>query len=40
LDGGADVNAKDEEGWTALTWEETEARTDIVELLKKAEAGE
>ncbi|MCH7804350.1 MAG: ankyrin repeat domain-containing protein [Acidobacteria bacterium] len=38
LDAGADVNAKNEDGLTALWW--AAGHTEIVELLKKAGAKE
>ena len=36
LEKGADVNAKDNDGYTALNWASNEGHTEIVELLEKA----
>jgi ankyrin repeat protein len=38
LNAGADMNAKDADGKTALMWAEAIGDTEIVELLKKAVA--
>jgi len=38
LKAGADVNAKNYNGWTALMWASTNGRTNVVELLLKAGA--
>ena len=40
LDSGTDVNAKNNDGTTALMFAEEEGHTEIVELLKKAGARE
>jgi ankyrin repeat protein len=40
LEGGADVNAKDDDGQTALTVATQAGHTEIAEMLKKAGAKE
>ncbi len=40
LEAGADVNAKANDGRTALMWAEDSGHNEIVEILKKAEAKE
>lgn len=40
LDRGADVNAQDRIGWTALKYAEWKHHTDIAQLLRKAGAKE
>lgn len=37
IEHGADVNAKDKEGRTALQWARIKGRTDLAQLLEKAE---
>jgi ankyrin repeat protein len=39
LEAGADPNAKDIKGRTALGWAERKGHTDIVQILKEAGAG-